>query len=197
MAICKTLWQNIVEKHNKRQYSKRNSRFRYRYKDLGYSVPPDVATAYSETYLERPLPRESTSLDRPCIFDRRTYISIQLNLSPDSIFCCLSRQVLLYIPLWSLMGQLKLSSMGSSLSSDTVVRDNSSSTVSRTNIVTSGTALRLWWRPDAVCAWSKNFKRRYSSPSLVRLPYLSRNCGHMRKVAFGEGRSKSIDSSSR
>ncbi len=26
----------------------------------------------------------------------------------------------------------------------------------------------------------------YSSPSLIRPPYLSRNCGHIREVAFGE-----------
>ena len=27
----------------------------------------------------------------------------------------------------------------------------------------------------------------YSSPSLIRPPYLSTKCGHIRKVAFGEG----------
>ncbi len=26
----------------------------------------------------------------------------------------------------------------------------------------------------------------YSSPSQIRLPYLLKNCGHIRKVAFGE-----------
>ncbi len=26
----------------------------------------------------------------------------------------------------------------------------------------------------------------YSSPSLIRPPYLPRNCGHIREVAFGE-----------
>ncbi len=36
----------------------------------------------------------------------------------------------------------------------------------------------------------------YSSPSLIRPPYLPRNCGHIREVAFGERlRSKYIDSS--
>ncbi len=62
---------------------------------------------YSRTYLERPLPWETTCLDRPHIFDRKTYISIQLNLSPEITcldrphFCGqwggLSRQVLLYL----------------------------------------------------------------------------------------------------
>ncbi len=27
----------------------------------------------------------------------------------------------------------------------------------------------------------------YSGPSLIRPPYLSRNCGHIREVAFDEG----------
>ncbi len=29
---------------------------------------------------------------------------------------------------------------------------------------------------------------QYSSPPLVRSPYWSRNCGHIREVAFGEGK---------
>ncbi len=32
----------------------------------------------------------------------------------------------------------------------------------------------------------------YSSPPLIRPPYLRTNCGHIREVAFGE-REKSID----
>ncbi len=37
---------------------------------------------------------------------------------------------------------------------------------------------------------------KYGSPSLIRPPYLPRNCGHIIEVAFGEGgRSKYIDSS--
>ncbi len=27
---------------------------------------------------------------------------------------------------------------------------------------------------------------QYSSPSLIRAPYMPRNCGHIREVAFGE-----------
>ncbi len=62
--------------------------------------------AYSETCWERPLPWETTCLGRPHICGRKTYISIQVNLSPETTcldrphFCGqwggLSRQVLLY-----------------------------------------------------------------------------------------------------
>ncbi len=37
-----------------------------------------------------------------------------------------------------------------------------------------------------------NVSFKYSSPPLIRPPYLRTNCGHIREVAFGE-REKSID----
>ena len=61
----------------------------------------------SENCLERPLPWETTCLDRPHIFGRRTCISIYLNLSLETTcldrphFCgqwgSLSRQILQYL----------------------------------------------------------------------------------------------------
>ena len=37
----------------------------------------------------------------------------------------------------------------------------------------------------------------HSSPSLIRPSYLPRNSGHIREVAFGEGRSNYIDNNSK
>ena len=70
------------------------------------STLKELQSTYSETCLERPLPWETTWLQRPHIFGRRANISVQLNLSPEITclerphFCGqrggLSRQVLLY-----------------------------------------------------------------------------------------------------
>ncbi len=58
---------------------------------------------YSETYLNRPLPWETTCLERPDISVRRSHISMQLNLSSKTTclerpyiygWCGLTRQVL-------------------------------------------------------------------------------------------------------
>ncbi len=49
-------------------------------------------------------------------------------------------------------------------------------------IIASPTLMLL---PPPVCANYGQFGI-YSSPSVIRPPYLPRNCGHIREVAFGE-----------
>ena len=47
-----------------------------------------------------------------------------------------------------------------------------------------GNMVKIWvgWdrQPTEIRDW------QYSSPPLIRPPYLPRNCGHIREVAFGE-----------